>query len=174
MTNFRTRGERYRAGTPSGFSLAELVFVLLISGIILAAAAPTFTNLKRSHDLRNAALRLRSDVRLSQRVAASRYIQRVLVIGEPNAGSYTVFDDENRDRIHDDGERLQVVHLPRGLEFTDVNLTPPDSIIFVPAGTLQSPGQGGTLAIETGEGRRRWIRIWSSGTAEVMRGEDTE
>jgi Tfp pilus assembly protein FimT len=174
MIKFSARTRRSCAGTPSGFSLTELVFVLLISGMIYAASVPAFSNLKMSYDLRNATLRLQSDMRLSQRVAASRYIQRVLVIGTPDAASYTIFDDNNRDRIHDDGERLQVVRLPGTLEFRAVSLTPPDSIIFVPAGTLQSPGQGGTLAIATPEGQRRWMRIWSSGTAEIIPGEETE
>ena len=162
------------AARRSGFSMVELMFVLVVSGLILAASVPSFSNLKRSHDLRNAALRLQSDLRLSQRVAASRYIQRVLVIGSPDAGSYTIFDDNDRDRVHDDGERLQVTTLPGALEFVSVNLTPPDSVIFVPAGTLQSPGQGGTLAITTGEGHTRWIRIWSSGTSEIVEAETEE
>jgi prepilin-type N-terminal cleavage/methylation domain-containing protein len=151
-----------------GFSLIELMLVLMISALCLVASIPNFSRFKKTHDLRNAAIQVRNDLRLSQRVAAGRRIQRIVVMGSPDSRSYTIHDDTDRDGVADGGERLLIRTLPGSVTITSISLTPADSVIFVPTGRLAGVAQGGFLTLESDKGEKKWIRIWTSGTSQVV------
>jgi prepilin-type N-terminal cleavage/methylation domain-containing protein len=155
----------------SGFTLNELLLVVVLISIIGAFSFPHFADFRLSNELRNATIKLQADIRLSQRVAAARHMQRIVVIRD---SSYEILDDLDRDRTRDDGERHQTLSLPNSISFASVSLTPPDSIIIVPAGTLAEPGHGGTLSLVTVKGEKRRLRIWSTGTVQMVNEMDED
>lgn len=53
----------------SGFSFVELLVVITIMGILMSITAASYSNLRRSTNLKNAALQLKSDIRYAQNKA---------------------------------------------------------------------------------------------------------
>jgi prepilin-type N-terminal cleavage/methylation domain-containing protein len=156
----------------SGFTLVELVVVLALASLMLIASVPQFSGLKAGMDLRNGISQIESDLRLSQKIAAARNHQRILVFGDPDYESYTILDDLDGDRQADDGELLQVKSLPGNVSFYYLSLVPPDSIVFTPPGMLADPGDGGYITLYNCRGETRGLRIWSSGSVENVAMED--
>ena len=154
--------------SPGGFTLLECGVCLLIGALILAAAVPGYSKFRSSMDLRNAVTQIKGDLRLSQRTSVTRRYQRVLAFGTPDQASYTILEDLNSDRRAGPGEEVRTLSLPGSVRFADISLAPRDSVIYTPTGMLANPGDGGTLTLENSRGRRRSLRLWSSGSVEIL------
>jgi prepilin-type N-terminal cleavage/methylation domain-containing protein len=82
-----------------GFSLAELVIVLLVIGIFAAAAAPKFADALSAHRVDMAAHRLAADLRAAQAQAKARSAtQSVVFVLPPNGNHYELVGMKNPDR----------------------------------------------------------------------------
>jgi hypothetical protein len=151
-----------------GFSVAESALTLILGSIVLIASIPSLPFFRGDGDLQDAMTQLRSDLRLSQSISAVKHHQRIVVVGDPDRGSYTIIDDFDGDRVLDTEERQQTLPLPHKVHFAQVTLTPPDSVIFSPTGALAWPEYGGVIVLEDEEGRQLSLEIRASGLTEVL------
>ncbi|MFQ5481813.1 MAG: Tfp pilus assembly protein FimT/FimU [Nitrospinaceae bacterium] len=87
------KGGGVRPGQAGGFTLIELISVMLMLGIVAALAVPTFNT--ASIDVETAAQAVRADIRFTQQLAVGRNPAAAGDIGitfTPGATSYTVPD----------------------------------------------------------------------------------
>lgn len=162
-----------------GFSLAELLVVLAIAGVLAAAAAPSFYDLIRKVQLNAAVSDLHGAIGLtrSQAIARGSRVQLVPLDAEGAnwAGGWVVFVDANADRRPGPGEEVIATHgpLPDGIAIT-ANFTgnrPPHYIAFNSNGrscsdTSSLAARWGTLSLHQ-DGRIRRIRINMLGRTRV-------
>jgi len=112
----RLRGMR---PSPYGFSLIELMVVVIILGVVLAVAVPSYTGAVNGSRLAGTANELLASLRQA-RVEAVRRNQRVVVCPSVNGVScatdwgvgWLVFEDSNRDDAVSGGEEVISVAAP--------------------------------------------------------------
>lgn len=91
---YTTEQRSMAQGTPHGFTVVELAVVLVIFGIVLAAAVPSFTHRNAWVRLEGSARELSSRIQLARQAAvAQRVPYRVLVDSDDH--SFTVERQEN-------------------------------------------------------------------------------
>ncbi len=71
-----------------GFSLVELIVVIVIAGIITAVAIPKLNNVS-DVDIYATARQVKSDIRFAQQLAMGRFMSTDIVF-TPNADTYTI------------------------------------------------------------------------------------
>jgi len=166
MVSLRSKGDNKWV---RAFTLTECAVVLTVLAIAVAAAAPQISKFKEDTDLRNAALQVQSDLRLACRTACSRHIQSIVAFGGAGGSTYTILYDSDMDRTADSGELLRTRALPGGIYISQLALTPADSVIFIPTGTLANPGEGGSITLSNERGGSSTVQVWSSGSVEITR-----
>jgi Tfp pilus assembly protein FimT len=91
-----------RRTSASGWSVLEMLAVLAIMGIMVAAASPSFLNFFHAMKVRTAAQRLQSQVRLCRQVAVSRRSEVTLKVeGNEAASTYSAWEDKVLDQVRD-------------------------------------------------------------------------
>ena len=75
-------------GHTEGFSMIELIMVIVISGITMAIALPKFTAVTEV-DLYSTARQVKSDIRYTQELAMSKYAQTTITF-DANANTYNI------------------------------------------------------------------------------------
>lgn len=137
-----------------GFSLIEMLNVILILGIVASISIGGFFGLRRVLNQQNARERLLTDIRVARQIAVTQRAPVYMVFGTPptttNITSYRTHVDTDGDRIVDPNERSWVRTMPGGVVLTNVNLTPVDSIPFDPSGALAPAAIGGSLVFTNG------------------------
>ena len=137
-----------------GFTMIEMLNVILILGIVAAIGVGGFFGLRRVLNQQNARERLLTDIRVARQLAVTQRAPVYMVFGTPptttNITTYRTHIDTNADRIVDSNERSWVRNLPGGVVLTNVNLSPVDSIPFDPSGALAPAATGGTLVFTNG------------------------
>jgi general secretion pathway protein H len=86
------RGGRVRLRQSSGFTLVELLVVLLIAGLLLAGAQPIFSSVVSGARLRSAARELAADFRAVQGAAVEQRQEAAMLFDLPNK-TYTLTTD---------------------------------------------------------------------------------
>ena len=101
-----------------GFTLVELLVVMILIGLILSLAVPRFSGFGEKEQLRSASRLLTGQIleAHSQAVTEARpwYVCLDLAKGE----SWLTTERPGRDE--EKGDRIEMARLPRGLEFRDV------------------------------------------------------
>ena len=104
--------------TPSreaGFSMVEILVVVLIMGITLAASVPAFNRYLASNTLQNAGDVFAGRLRLARQTAVAQEVPQI-VSWDTAAGTYTIVSDTNGDGIVQGGEpSLGPFTLPDGI-----------------------------------------------------------
>lgn len=125
----------------SGFSMIELMVVLVILGIVAAAAVPSFTSIINSNRLAAVANELTATLQAA-RIEASRRGIRVVVCGTTNGttctgtpswGGFLSFDDRNGNGALDAGtERILRTYVltPPVQMFASSNISANSRIVF--------------------------------------------
>ncbi len=75
-------------GHSEGYTIIELIMVLVVAGIMSALALPRFSNIS-GHDAYNAARQAKSDIRYAQELAMSNY-KRTTIAFVSGGNSYTI------------------------------------------------------------------------------------
>lgn len=130
-----------------GYSLAEMLIVVVLIGIASAMVIPQMTNMRNGWALDGAAQQIQSDIRRTQSEAIRR--NRSLVITRVNDSTYNI-------------DQIGIRYLPTGVKF-DVNATPATVKIL-----SYGPPESGTpsYAVVT-YNRRRTIAINAVGRVTV-------
>ncbi len=123
----RNRGQR-------GFSLAEMLTVIAIIGVMSLVSVPAFLNYQRSLELKNAMRQFTTDLRTAQRRAVTN--MGTVTVDVPASGytarTYTMTETRNAGGI---------ASLPRSRTFSSnvPYFANTGTITFLPNGTVQFP-----------------------------------
>jgi len=135
----------------SGFTLVELMVVIVVSGVLLAAALPSFVHFSRSLSQKQAREQVESSLRLARQQAVTAHRPIVVAFGNGVATggitTYSVHTDVNGDRLQQVGEPWKSFTLPKGTQLTSVSLSPIDSLIFDSSGSLAPSVTGGSVVV---------------------------
>ena len=139
-------------GHTEGFSMIELLMVLVIAGILMAIALPRLTDVS-AVDIYTSARQAKSDIRYTQELAMSKYEQTTIT-----------FD------ANDKTYNISGIAPPR-------ELPPSSNAIFVNGSTLQFTfntsgeaitGGGGTLIISSGGSNESILVSSTTGKANIL------
>jgi len=158
----------------SGFTLIELAVVIAVGGLLALASIPSIVSYIQDYRLDGAISNLVSDLHLLKHRAIAEGNDFVVTL-DPDADTYTVFDDDNCNGSPDAGEAVMgIVQLPGGLRLENGPQLPfPDNtIILKPNGTANATG---VLTIANKHGRQRLLMVLAStGYAKKLREYNTE
>jgi len=153
-----------------GFSLIELMWALVVAGIVLAVATPGFGKYRSTMSLKQANAQVLQDVRRARQLAITRHAPVVVSFGTPpaaaNITSYRIHVDTNGDNLVQSGEMVTLKNLPTGTQLTTVSLTPVDSLRFDSAGLLlptASGSPGGRIVLSNRLNRRDTLLVSAAG-----------
>lgn len=155
-------GKAPRAGANRGFSLAELMIVVTIMGLVLAVSSPAMMRFADSWRLEGEISKMSTVMRAARSTAVTRNVN-VLFIFDQTDGEYYTVEDTNGDGSATAGERQSPVHtLPAG--FVIENYTMGQQwVTFGPKGNT---GDGGTITVRGKRQQEKSIRVYS-GTGNV-------
>ena len=162
-----------------GYSLTELLIVLVLAGILLAVAVPSYVGVLRRQQLRIAVNDLVAAINLTRSHAVARGGKVLLVPLDPSGTSWrdgwVVFVDENNNRHPDAGELLLFQHGPlaEGISVASVfsSSAVPQYVAYNAAGRACNAGNSlaarwGTLSLVQGDSTRN-IKINMLGRVRV-------
>ncbi len=136
----------------NGFTLVEVATVLVIAGIVLAAALPPFLSYSRSLSQEQAREGLVQDLRLARQRAVTAHRSVIVAFGDGGTrtglSSYSVHTDTNGDRLKQPSEAWASQILPAGTRLARVELQPADSLIFDSSGALAPGSTGGRITVD--------------------------
>jgi type IV fimbrial biogenesis protein FimT len=154
-----------------GFSLIELMLVLVVVGLMLAIATPAFIGFRTSLSTKGARDALIQDIRMARQLAITRRSPVVMQFGTPpattNITSYRVHIDTNGDGLAQSSERIYNRNFPKGVALSEVSLNPVDSLRFDVSGIL-IPGTSGGSIILSSSATRDTLLVSATGTVYVQ------
>ena len=149
---------RTHPGGSPGFSLAELMVGLVLTGIMLSASIPPLSRYLRDHQLQGWAENMSADLRLCRQRAVAQG-NNFVFSWDAVAGSYAILDDRNDNGAADAGEPTIG---PRRMPDTLILTNGPDnafagtSVTFLPSG---GASQGGQVTLANQAGMSRVIQL---------------
>lgn len=151
-----------------GFSLIELMIVLVVAGIVLSVGMPAFGNFRNSMMLKQVNAQLLQDIRRARQLAVTRRAPVVMMFGAPptttNITSYVIHVDTNGDNVAQTTEARTFRSLPHGTQLNSVSMVSQvDSLTFDISGTLKLGTQGGTLVFSNQLGKRDTLVVSAAG-----------
>ena len=139
------------AGAP-GFTLVELMVVIVIASLMIGLSMPAFLKYQRSLRERGAREQLVQDLRMARQTAVTTHSQVIVAFpATSNVLTYTILTDSNGNRIKDSTERQNTKGLPEGTYIDILQLAPVDSVIFDPSGMLAPGTSGGRLVVHASD-----------------------
>jgi type II secretory pathway pseudopilin PulG len=149
-----------------GFSLVELMVLIVIAGLILGVGLPAFLDYQETQVLRPAPHQVRTDIETARQTAIERRFPVILGFGRPPSTLYTMHFDMNGNGRVDPGEGTRICELPQGTLFTRIGLEPADTLWFEPNGTLKPGSRGGTIVIRNAR-YADTLRVSPTGAVEL-------
>jgi type IV fimbrial biogenesis protein FimT len=128
---------------PRGYSIVEVMVVLVIAGVVTAYALPNFANLVKDNRQIAAVNQLVASMQFARSAAVSRQTAVTVLSGDSTDAknewgqSWTIFLDVDRDEVHDAGEELLRSEVSIDNVFID-SLNNVASIQFLPVGIIGS------------------------------------
>jgi prepilin-type N-terminal cleavage/methylation domain-containing protein len=153
-----------------GFSLIELMIVLVVAGTLFGIGLPAFASYRNSLALKQVRTNLLQDLRSARQYAVSRRSPVFMIFGNPpvttNITNYQIYVDKNANGVLDTGERIYQRTLPKSTKLVSVSLSPqPDTLVFDISGILWPGSNGGMLVFANQRGKRDSIQISAAGIA---------
>jgi prepilin-type N-terminal cleavage/methylation domain-containing protein len=150
-----------------GFSLIELMMVVVVIGIVLTAAMPSFGTFRDGLLIVQARNQVTQDLRLARQVAVTRHCPVIITFGDGSAttdiGNYTVHYDTNGDGAASTGERRINRTMPKSTRLSSVSLAPTDKVTFDMSGVLALGTGGGRIVLASSRGRLDTLMVSTAG-----------
>lgn len=141
-----------------GFTIIEVMVVIVIIGIMAGIAAPNFMNYLVSRRLSGATMQLYGDLMNARMQAVSQNKWVALMID--NDHQYKIFPDDNKNGAADDGG---IINKDLHPDYGDVTFsTSPVTVTFYPNGT----GSTATLGLNGSAGSKS-ITVSSNGRVKI-------
>lgn len=146
----------------SGFTLTELMIVILILGIIAVLTVPNFNHFMQTWKLNGEAQELASMMRTARSAAVMKNMDVVFSF-DMAQNNYMYYEDENGNGSWDAGEyRSETRELIPGITITAHTL-PAQVLTF---GSKGQTGDSGSITLRSVDNRTRIVRIFG-GTGNV-------
>lgn len=154
-----------------GFTLIELMTVVVIVGLVLAIGVPSTAGFRQSLALRQLRTQISSDLRMARQLAVTRRAPVYVKFGNgtttTNVLNYQIHVDTDNDRVMDTNEIVTRRNVPRKTRFANVTLSPVDTLVFDISGILFPGTAGGTLIMRNDKNKRD--TVWVSAAGLVYR-----
>lgn len=135
----------------SGFTLVEMMVAVVVAGVLMAAALPSFVHFSRALTQKQARDQVEGSLRLARQQAVTAHRPIVVAFGDgyttTGITTYSVHTDTNGDRLKQLGEPWKTFTLPKGTQLTSVSLQPVDSLVFDSSGSLAPSVTGGSVVV---------------------------
>jgi prepilin-type N-terminal cleavage/methylation domain-containing protein len=99
-----------------GFTLLELLIVIVFIGIIMAIGIPNFSKWKEKHEINGQAQKVYFDIMLARSTSIQNN-NNVSVTFDVNKNLYEVHDDTDSNGVEDHGESIKSVFLENNIAF---------------------------------------------------------
>lgn len=153
------------AAKSNGFTLVELMIVILIFGVMLTLSIPSFGRFLQTWKLHGEVDRMAATLRMARSAAVMRNSAAVFRF-DTNRRTYFYFEDNDGDGQLDNGEYRSATHtLPASINFESHTLGG-TAVTFGPRGNTM---QGGSITLQNGLDRTRQITIFG-GTGNIRSG----
>jgi prepilin-type N-terminal cleavage/methylation domain-containing protein len=153
------------AAKSKGFTLVELMFVILIFGVMVSLSIPGFNHFLQTWKLHGEVDEMAATLRTARSAAVMRNRNTVFRF-DMNRRTYFYFQDDDRDGVQDNGEYRSAVHtLPASINFESQTLGG-TAVTFGPKGNTM---QSGAIVLQNGLQRTRQIEIFG-GTGNIRTG----
>ena len=137
-----------------GFTLIELMIVLVVVGILVAVGVPSWRGFARSLAQNQARSQVLEAIRMARQTAVTTHRPVYIQFGSPpsttDITTFKVHNDSNSDGVVSSGERNKTFTLPKNTRLSLVALTPLDTIPFIASGGLRTSSTGGSLIVTNG------------------------
>lgn len=146
-------------------TLLELLIMVAVMGLVLAASAPGMRSTVEAYRLDGSVREFTSRIFISRQMAVRDKTPYVMVV-DPVNDLYSAFGDTDGDGVPDPGERqLGPYQLEPGISLVNLGWTG-NRMTFFPNGRTS---QTGDIRIADGTGRTKTVRVHSTtGNAEVL------
>jgi len=136
MESFMRTSSRNRE---AGFSIIELMVVVVIMTIVLAASVPALRKHEETVNLTSGSRELESSLKLARTRAVSTN-NSVVVVFDTDAGTYLTFEDRDGDGTQDAGETSSgPFEVPKKVAIGSVSFAR-NSVTFTPSGAASETG----------------------------------
>jgi type II secretion system protein H len=130
---------RHRGNREAGFSIIELMVVVVIMTIVLAASIPALRQHTETVNLTKGSREVESSLKLARTRAVSTNTP-VVVVFDTNANTYLLFEDEDGDGTHDSAETMSgPFEVPKKVALGSVSFGR-NTVTFVPSGAASETG----------------------------------
>ena len=162
--------------TDYGFTLLEMMIVLIIGGVLTAIAIPAFSKWAPKYRVNGAARQVFSEMMAARAKAISESNNYVISFDTGN-NSFTIHDDDNSDGAEDPGEATKTVNIPDAYPGIEYGSSSGDDVTFSgtpPSVTFKKSGlanKNGTVYLkpEGGTGLERRITVLLTGRVRLYK-----
>lgn len=136
-------------GNESGFTLMELILVVVVMGIVAAIAIPAFMGFLPSMRLNGAARQVMVDLMDARMEAVKQNNEFRVFFGSPSANQYQVLDDDDNNGTAGTGEAVTTKNIQDN--YSDVTFSSTGNPIFSPKGTATTTS---TITLQNSSGSK--------------------
>jgi prepilin-type N-terminal cleavage/methylation domain-containing protein len=150
-----------------GFSLIELMMVVVVVGIVLTAGMPAFSTFRDHMTVIQARNQVAQDLLVARQVAVTRHCSVIVTFGDGAATTdirnYSILYDTNGSGTATAGEQYVNRTMPSRTRLKSVTLTPTDKLFFDMSGVLTPGTGGGQIVIASPRGRVDTLLVSATG-----------
>jgi prepilin-type N-terminal cleavage/methylation domain-containing protein len=149
----------------SGFTLAEMMVVLLIGGVLTALAIPNLAQMREGYRLRSATREVYVMLQRARMAAVKENTNYRVYYTSP--ASLVVHDDLNSNNVQDAGEPLTTTNLQNDLKGVYFTAGPSAAVplVFAPNGTTSSTT---TVTVRNASGQYKQVNVSLAGRVQIV------